>query len=130
MVRIAIAGLALAAAAPCLAEPTGADVLAAFRKAGLEAEQPSRMGPRNYGFAPYVCQGTRFLIPSLGEDSGGRVFLCPNDADRDLLAGYYRDMGRKSAAAFSWVLVKGRIVVQINGDLDEAIARKYEAALP
>jgi len=122
--------LAIAASAPALAEPTAAEVLAAFRKAGLEAEQPTKMQPKNYGFAPYVCKGTRFLIPSLGEDSGGRVFECPNDADRDLIARYYQEMGRKSAMAFSWVLVKGRIVVQINGELDETIAEKYQAALP
>lgn len=118
------------AATPAVADPTAADVIAAFRRAGLEAEGPTRMQPKNYGMAPYVCKGTRFLIPSLGEDAGGRIFDCPNDADRDAIATYYREMGRKSAFMFSWVLVKGRIVVQINGDLDEEIAGKYEAALP
>lgn len=125
-----VLALLLVSFAAHAADPTGADVIAAFKRAGLEAEAPTRMGPKNYGFAPYVCKGTRFLIPSLGEDSGGRIFECPDDADRDLIARYFQDMGRKSAAAFSWVLVKGRIVVQINGDLDEAIAEKYRAALP
>jgi hypothetical protein len=30
---------------------------------------------------------------------------------------------------FSWVFVKDNIVVQINGDLPEEQAKKYEAAL-
>ena len=38
-------------------------------------------------------------------------------------------MGKSSALFFSWVFVKDRIVVQINGDLPEDAARKYEAAL-
>lgn len=112
------------------AAPTSDDVIAAFRKAGLEAEIPTQMGPKNYGFAPYVCKGVRFLIPSLGEDSGGRVLACPNTEDRDAIAGYYERLGKKSAAFFSWVFVKGNTVVQINGDLDEDKARQYERAIP
>lgn len=122
--------LILSASTPALAEPTTADVLAAFQKAGLEAHQPSKLRPKDYGYAPFVCAGTRFLIPSLGEGNGGRIFECPNDADRDSIANHYRELGRMSATMFSWVLVKGRIVVQINSDLDEEIVRKYEAALP
>jgi hypothetical protein len=129
MVRIVIAVLALVAAAHALAEPTGADVLAAFRKAGLEVQQPTKMRPKDYGFAPYVCKGTQFVIPSIGTSPSGFVFECPNDADRDALASHFRDMGRMSATAFTWVIVKGRIIVRINSDLDEEIVRKYEAAL-
>jgi hypothetical protein len=129
MVRIVIAVLALVAAAHALAEPTGAEVLAAFRKAGLEVQQPTKMRPKDYGFAPYVCKGTQFVIPSIGTSPSGFVFECPNDADRDALASHFRDMGRMSATAFTWVIVKGRIIVRINSDLDEEIVRKYEAAL-
>jgi hypothetical protein len=39
-------------------------------------------------------------------------------------------MGKASAAFFSWVFVKGDVVVQINGDLSEDKARQYEAAIP
>ncbi len=113
-----------------VADPTAQDVISAFKNAGLEAENPTPMGPKNYGFAPYVCKGVRFLIPSLGEDSGGRILACPNAADRDAIAGYYERLAKKSAAFFSWVFVKGNVVVQINGDLEEEKARKYERAIP
>lgn len=112
------------------ADSTAKDVILAFKSAGLEAENPTQMSPKNYGFAPYVCKGVRFLIPSLGEDSGGRILACPNAADRDTIAGYYERLGKKSAVFFSWVFVKGNIVVQINGDLDEDKAKKYEQAIP
>lgn len=116
--------------AAAVADPTAQDVISAFKSAGLEAENPTPMEPKNYGFAPYVCKGARFLIPSLGEDSGGRVLACPNAADRDAIAGYYERLGKKSAAFFSWVFVKGNVVVQINGDIEEDKARKYERAIP
>ena len=108
---------------------TGDDVVAAFKAANLEAEGARPMAKDDYGAAPYVCTGTRFLIPSLGEEAGGRVFVCGNDADRDALATFYTELGKGSALLFSWVFVKDRIVVQINGDLPEEQARKYEAAL-
>lgn len=64
------------------------------------------------------------------EGKGGRVFVCPNTADRDKLAGYYQALAKSSAAFFSHVFTKGNIVLQINGELKEDQAKKYEAALP
>lgn len=122
--------LLLAVPAALSADPTGAEVIAAFKKAGLEAEAPTRLRPKDYGYAPYVCKGTRFLIPSIGNDAGGRVFECATDEDRDAIAEHYQRLGKLSATMFSWVLVKGRIVVQINSDLDEEKVEKYRAALP
>jgi len=113
-----------------IAAPTAEEVVSAFKTAGLEAEKPTRMGPKDYGMAPYVCKGVRFLIPSLGEDSGGRVFVCSAEADRDAIARYYQDLGRRTAMLFSWVFVKGSIVVQLNGDLEEQAAEKYRLAVP
>ena len=112
------------------AQPSPEDVIASFKRTGLEAEKPTKMRPKDYGMAPYVCTGLRFLIPSLGADSGGRIFACPNDADRDAIARYYQDLGRRSAAFFSWVFVKGNVVVQINGDLDDQTSEKYKEAIP
>jgi hypothetical protein len=114
----------------CAKAITGNDVVTAFKAANLEAENSRQMVKDDYGFAPYVCKGTRFYIPSLGPDNGGRIFVCDNPADRDLLAKYYNEMGRQSAALFSWVFVKGNVIVQINGDLSEQLAKKYETAIP
>ena len=129
--RTVFFGLALSVIpAIAVADPTAIDVISAFKNAGLEAKNPTPMRPKDYGFAPYVCKGVRFLIPSLGQDNGGRIFACPNATDRDAIAGYYERLGKKSAAFYSWVLVKGNVVVQINGDLEEDKAKKYEHAIP
>ena len=109
---------------------TGEMVIAAFTKAGLEAANVRPMTSQDYGEAPQVCSGTRFFIPSLGPDNGGRVFICSNTRDRDALTGYYNGLAARGSIYVSWVFVKGNVVVQINGMLPDETARKYEAAIP
>lgn len=105
-------------------------VVDVFADSGLDFEQPTKMQARDYGMAPYVCEGARFLLPTLGRDSGGRVFVCKNKADRDRLATYYKNLGKQSAAFFSWVFVKGNVVLQLNGKLDEDAAKEYGSTIP
>jgi hypothetical protein len=106
------------------------DVIAAFKAAGLQAEGARPLTIADYALVPYVCQGLRFFIPSLGPDNGGRIFICDNKGDEDTLSSYYQSFGQPGSEFFSWVFVKGNIVVQINGALPEATANQYEAAIP
>ena len=88
------------------------------------------MEPADYGLAPKTAvEGTRFLIPSLGPNSGGRILSFANADDLAKARDYYVEAGKASAMLFSWVFVKDNIVVQINGTLPEEQAKKYEAAL-
>jgi len=106
------------------------DVVQAFKRAGLEAEGIRDMTKEDYGLAPMVARdATRFLIPSLCADCGGRVFSFQSQADLDRTKSYYVEMGRASAIFFSWLFVKDNILVQINGDLPEERARQYDQAL-
>jgi hypothetical protein len=114
----------------CGQQVTGDDVIKSFKAAGLEAETPTAMTKDDYGLAPYVCQGTHFFTPSIDPEAGGRAFICENSEDLQLLSDYYTDLGKTSALFFSWVFVKGNVLVQINGDLPEEKARQYEAAIP
>ena len=115
----------------CSPKPVTAEtVISAFKNAGLEATNVRPMGKDDYGTAPQVCHGTRFFIPSLGPNNGGRVFICDNTKDRDLLTGYYNRLAAMGSIYISWVFVKGNVVVQINGQLPDETARKYEAAIP
>jgi hypothetical protein len=106
------------------------EVIAAFKAAGLQAEGTRPLTITDYVLVPYVCQGLRFFIPSLGPDNGGRIFICDNKSDEDTLSSYYQSLGQPGTEFFSWVFVKGNIVVQINGTLPEATAKQYEAAIP
>jgi hypothetical protein len=115
---------------PTISTPEGEAVVAAFKAAGLEAENSRPMTKDDYGMAPPVCQGTRFFIPSLGPDNGGRIFICENQSVQAALAGYYQALGKSDATLFSWVFEKGNILVQINGALPKTTAQKYESAIP
>lgn len=108
---------------------TTSQVVVAFKKAGLEAEKPTAIPRKGYGTAPLVGKGVRFLVPSLGEGAGGRVFDVPNAKERRQLADYYIGLGKQSAILYSHVFIHKNIVVQINGDLDDDTAEKYKAAL-
>jgi hypothetical protein len=119
----------LAACGGAAAAPTPDDVIAAFKAAGLEAESTYPLTKEDYGAAPYVGEGVRFLVPSLCADCGGRVFSLENTQDLEALKNYYDSLGEASALFFSWVFTDENILVQINGDMDEATARQYEAAL-
>lgn len=126
-------GLAMLALAACgMPTPTPrtpSTVVAAFKAAGLEAEQARPLTRDDYGPAPLVGEGVRFLIPSLCADCGGRVFIVTASADRDRLVTYYRELGKSSAAFYSHVYVRDAIVVQLNGTLKDDQAARYENAL-
>ena len=105
-------------------------IVAAFKAAGLEAENSTAMGPGDYGLGPYVAKGVHFFIPSLGPDNGGRAFVGTQEEIASL-QHYYESLGKASAVLFCWVFVTpdGKAMVQINGDLPEDQAKKYEEAL-
>lgn len=98
--------------------------------AGLEFANPTSMTKDDYGLAPMsAAEAVHFFVPSMGSDKGGRLYSFANSEDLALMESYYKELGRQSAAFFSWVFVKDNILIQINGDLPEETARKYEAAL-
>ncbi len=109
---------------------TSAQVVDAFRDAGLDVGNPRPLTKADYGLAPYVGkEGTRFFIPSLGSDRGGRIISFENAEELARLQKYYVDAGKASAAISSWVYVRDNVLVQINGSLPEDRARRYEDAL-
>lgn len=88
------------------------------------------MVPKDYELAPLVAvEGMHFLIPSLCPDCGGRIYSFASQEDLDKMRKYYVELGRSSAAFFSWVFAQDNILVQINGDLPEERAIQYEAVL-
>lgn len=105
-------------------------VVDAFKIAGLEAENARPMTVDDYGMAPMLAlEATRFIIPSLCADCGGRIMSFNKNEDLEVVKNYYDELAKSSALFFSWVFVKDNILVQINGDLPEPIAKQYETAL-
>lgn len=107
---------------------TSENVIAAFGDAQLEAESPSPIPPNDFGIAPVVTDdATRFLIPSIGEDSGGRTFVIEETADLRKVKAAYDDLGKENGLLFSWTFANEEfgVLVQINGDLPESKAKLY-----
>lgn len=130
LLLLAVLLAACASAAPAPAFQTPGDIVAALRAAGLEAENAAAMTPDDYGLAPLVGTGQRFLIPSLCSDCGGRAFVGAS-AEIEQLRAYYDSLAQASAAFRSWVFVTpdGRALLQINGDPPEARARAYQVVI-
>lgn len=102
----------------------------AFKKAGLEAENVRVMTKDDYGMAPMTAkEAKRFYTPSIGEDKGGRIFLFEKKSDLEKTKKYYDDLGAQSAMLHSWTFANENILVQLNGDVKEDQAKKYEEAL-
>ena len=127
---VALIVLALTACGAKAAEYTCQQAIDALKAAGLEAESPRVMTKDDYGLAPMLAtEGMRFLIPSLCDDCGGRVFAFSSSEDLDKTKTFYDELGKQSALFFSWTFAQGNILIQINGDLPEDQAKKYEQAL-
>lgn len=77
-------------------------------------------------------EGTRFLIPSLGYDAGGRVFVFENEEDLEVVASYYRNIENMpifGEGLHSHLYSDGLVLLQINGDLPEWEAGRYGEVL-
>ncbi len=116
---------------PGFAEPPGsAEVVQAFRDAGLEVgesypveQEPGwdeRPVPRTYE------EAARFLVPSLGADAGGRVFVFGFEEDLRAVRGFYEDL---ASSERPYVYDEGLVLVQISNQLPEGEAERYGAAL-
>jgi hypothetical protein len=106
------------------------DVVTAFKAAGLEAEHPTRMTPKDYGAAPMLAtEGTHIITPSVCADCGGRIMTFATTNDLATVKKYYEDLGKSSALLHSWVYTKGKSLVQLNGSMKPDVAAKYDAAL-
>ena len=109
---------------------TSEEVFDAFLQADVELGSTYEMTPEDFGMTPMVSkQAHRILIPSLGEEPGGRLFIFDNQQDLDLTKSYYDDLGTSSALLFSWTIVRDNVLLQINGNMPEEQMLIYEQAL-
>jgi hypothetical protein len=109
------------------------EVVTKLKDAGLEAESPTEIKTKeDYGVAPMLpIDGKRILVPSLGEDAGGRIFIFDNKDDLRKMKAYYDEMGKASGLLFSWTASNEDklVLLQMNGDMEEGQFKKYEEAL-
>ncbi|WP_262495754.1 stress protein [Paenibacillus sp. B2(2019)] len=106
------------------------DVITKFKEAGLEAEDARALTSEDMGIAPMAFEeGQRFVLPSLGEDVGARVFVFKKTSDLDDLKKYYDEMGKASAMFFSHTYAKDKVLLQLPGKLEEEQVNKYKEVM-
>ncbi|UAW07777.1 stress protein [Psychrobacillus phage PVJ1] len=106
---------------------TTEDVIQQFKDDGLEVGGTSDLENREFGNTRK--EGKRILIPSLGEDAGGRLFLFKNEKDLAQAKSYYDELGNAGAIFYSHTHQKGNFLLQMNGDMSDADFKKYADSL-
>ncbi len=106
------------------------EVVQAFREAGLEVGEsyPVEQEPgwEELPVPKTYEEATRFEILSIGEDSGGRVFVFESERDLAAVRDYYAGLIKPIRPH---LYVEGDVLVEINHRLPEAEAAKYGAVL-
>lgn len=130
IISISLIAILLTSCAPKYDRWTSTNIVDSFKASNLEVGSYRAMTVDDYGPAPLQAkEGTRFFIPSMCDDCGGRILAFSDQKGLEATQHYYEELGKGSAAFFSWVFVKDNILVQINGELSEEKARQYEKVL-
>jgi uncharacterized membrane protein (UPF0127 family) len=113
-----------------LGTPSSAEMVQAFRNAGLEVGEsyPVEHEP-NWEEKPIPknhTEATRFLIPSLEGDAGGRVFVFGSEADLRAVRSYYESL---PGSVKPHLYVEGQVLLQITNQLSREEADRYGAVL-
>jgi uncharacterized membrane protein (UPF0127 family) len=110
--------------------PSSTEVVQAFKDAGLEVgnsypveQEPDwneKPLPRTYK------EATRFEIPSLGEETGGRVFVFQSEEDLIAVRDYYDSL---DISIRPYIYTEGKVLLQMSNRTPQAEAERYQAVL-
>ncbi len=103
------------------------DVIKYFKEDGLELGEVSDLP--NDEFGNIRKEGKRILIPSLGVDSGGRLFLFDSEENLQKAKSYYDELGNSGPMFYSHTHQSGLFLIQMNGDMEDNEFAKYAASL-
>ncbi|MFP3751232.1 stress protein [Bacillus altitudinis] len=106
---------------------TTANIIEAFKSAGLEAEKPSDLKQKEFGNIRE--EGKRILVPSLGENAGGRIFKFGNETDLQQAKSYYDELDNAGSMFFSHTYSKGNFLLQMNGEMKDSEFEKYKKVM-
>lgn len=108
-------------------EVTADDIIAAFKEEGIEIGDVTDLEKKEFGDTRE--EGKRILVPSLGEDAGGRLFLFKDKEGLAKAKEYYVSLGESGPLFYSHTYEKGLFLLQMNGDMEDAEFEKYEKVM-
>jgi hypothetical protein len=109
-----------------------AEVLQVFQAAGLPVEIAQlRKDERDLFSNEMALESTQFVIPTQGDPTLARgiIFSFQNERDLQEIRDYYAALGKAMPQYGSWIFVKGNLLLQINGNVSESVAKQYAEAL-
>ena len=108
------------------------DGIKAFNSAGLMVDKVTLRKDQIDGLTMgMMVEATAFAIPVQGAPSAARgiLFCFQNEIDLQTMQSYYVSLGKALPQYSSWIFVKDNMLLQINGDVPEAVANRYARAL-
>ena len=109
-----------------------ADVLQAFHAAELPLEIPQLSKDERDLFSNEMAfESRQFVIPAQGDPTLARgiIFSFQNEKDLREIQEYYAGLGKTLPQYSSWVFIKDNLLLQINRNIPEAVAKQYATAL-
>lgn len=106
---------------------TTEDVINYFKDDNLELGEVSDLP--NDEFGNIRKEGKRLLVPSLGADAGGRLFLFDNEENLKKAKSYYDELGNNGPMFYSHTHQSGLFLIQMNGGMEDNEFAKYAASL-
>lgn len=103
------------------------DVIQSFKDAGLEIGEISDLENKEFGNTRE--EGKRILVPSLGEDAGGRLFKFKDKEGLEEAKSYYDELGNSGPMFYSHTHANGLFLLQMNGDMEDAEFEKFKTAM-
>lgn len=119
--------LLLAACGEEKTSTTADDVIQSFKDAGLDIGEVSDLEKKEFGNTR--DEGKRILVPSLGDDAGGRLFKFKDKKGLEEAKSYYDELSAGGPLFFSHVHVNGLFLLQMNGDMEDAEFEKFKKAM-
>jgi len=102
---------------------TTENIIKQFKTDGLEVGAVSDLPNKEFGNGRK--EGKRILIPSLGEDAGGRLFIFKDTKSLAQAKGYYDGLSDMGPLFYSHTHQNGLILLQMNGDMSDVDFKKY-----
>lgn len=103
------------------------DIVEQFKTDGLEIGEISDLDNSEFGESRE--EGKRILIPSLGDDKGGRLFVFKDEEGLNAAKSYYDDLGKGSPLLYSHTYANGLVLLQMNGDMSDEDFAKYTESI-
>lgn len=103
------------------------DIIEQFKSDGLEIGEVTDLDDSEYGNTRE--EGKRILVPSLGEDAGGRLFIFKDEDGLKEAKKYYDDLGDAGSMFYSHTYQNGLILLQMNGDMSDEEFEKFKASI-